>query len=53
MYTSCLNYGSYGAHNKRHRANGFTTGGGFCEYQVNRIDTLVRIPAGSRTKSGR
>src|SRR5690606_6062519 len=26
------------------RANGFTTDGGFCEYQVNHINTLVGIP---------
>ncbi len=45
MYTSCLNYGkNYGAVNKGHRANGFTTDGGFCEYQVNNINTLVRVP---------
>ncbi len=45
LYTSCLNYGmNYGAHDKGHRANGFTTDGGFCEYQVNHINTLVRIP---------
>jgi len=44
MYTSCHNYGmNYGAHDKGHRANGFTTDGGFCEYQVNHINTLVRI----------
>src|SRR6201746_1707505 len=29
MYTSCLNYGKPG---KGHRANGFTTDGGFAEY---------------------
>ncbi|HVV80611.1 MAG TPA: zinc-binding dehydrogenase [Pseudolabrys sp.] len=40
MYTSCLNYGW---HSKGHRANGFTTDGGFCEYQVNNINTLVAI----------
>ncbi len=46
MYTSCLNYGlNYGEVNKGHRANGFTTDGGFCEYQVNNINTLVKIPA--------
>src|SRR6185312_1845790 len=28
---------------KGHRANGFTTDGGFCEYQVNNINTLVPI----------
>jgi len=45
MYTSCLNYGkNYGAVNKGHRANGFTTDGGFCEYQVNSVNTLVRVP---------
>jgi L-iditol 2-dehydrogenase len=44
MYTSCHNYGlNYGAVNKGHRANGFTTDGGFCEYQVNNINTLVAI----------
>jgi len=44
MYTSCLNYGlNYGDVNKGHRANGFTTDGGFCEYQVNHINTLVSI----------
>jgi threonine dehydrogenase-like Zn-dependent dehydrogenase len=45
MYTSCHNYGlNYGDVNKGHRANGFTTDGGFCEYQVNNINTLVAIP---------
>jgi L-iditol 2-dehydrogenase len=45
MYTSCLNYGlNYGEVDKGHRANGFTTDGGFCEYQVNNINTLVAIP---------
>src|SRR6187455_3460848 len=45
MYTSCHNYGlNYGAVDKGHRANGFTTDGGFCEYQVNNINTLVPIP---------
>ena len=44
MYTSCLNYGlNYGDVDKGHRANGFTTDGGFCEYQVNHINTLVCI----------
>jgi threonine dehydrogenase-like Zn-dependent dehydrogenase len=44
MYTSCLNYGlNYGDVDKGHRANGFTTDGGFCEYQVNNINTLVAI----------
>jgi len=45
MYTSCHNYGlNYGNVDKGHRANGFTTDGGFCEYQVNNINTLVAIP---------
>src|SRR6202048_300636 len=45
MYTSCHNYGlNYGDVDKGHRANGFTTDGGFCEYQVNHINTLVSIP---------
>jgi L-iditol 2-dehydrogenase len=44
MYTSCHNYGlNYGDVDKGHRANGFTTDGGFCEYQVNNINTLVEI----------
>jgi 2-desacetyl-2-hydroxyethyl bacteriochlorophyllide A dehydrogenase len=44
MYTSCLNYGlNYGDVDKGHRANGFTTDGGFCEYAVNSINTLIRI----------
>src|SRR6476659_5014518 len=45
MYTACHNYGlNYGEVDKGHRANGFTTDGGFCEYQVNNINTLVAIP---------
>jgi L-iditol 2-dehydrogenase len=44
MYTACHNYGkNYGEVNKGHRANGFTTDGGFCEYQVNNINTLVHV----------
>ena len=44
MYTSCHNYGlNYGDVDKGHRANGFTTDGGFCEYQVNHINTLVAL----------
>src|SRR2546430_13343884 len=47
MYTACLNYGlNYGDRDKGHRANGFTTDGGFCEYQVNNINTLVAVPDG-------
>jgi len=45
MYTACLNYGmNYGDKNKGHRANGFTTDGGFAEYAVNNINTLVHVP---------
>src|SRR5688572_22633947 len=45
MYTSCLNYGlNYGDVDKGHRANGFTSDGGFAEYAVNNINTLVAIP---------
>src|SRR5499425_2686264 len=45
MYTSCLNYGAnWGDRNKGHRANGFTTDGGFTEYAVNHINTLARGP---------
>src|SRR5271169_1237458 len=43
MYTSCLNYGKP---EKGHRANGFCTDGGFAEYAVNHINTLVRVPDG-------
>src|SRR6202171_262996 len=44
MYTSCHNYGlNYGDGDKGHRANGFTTDGGFAEYAVNSINTLVRV----------
>src|SRR5260221_1571494 len=46
MYTSCHNYGlNYGDVDKGHRANGFTTDGGFAEYAVNSINTLVRVAA--------
>ena len=46
MYTSCLNYGrNYGDKDKGHRANGFTTDGGFAEYAVNHVNTLVPVPA--------
>jgi L-iditol 2-dehydrogenase len=41
MYTSCLNYGRP---EKGHRANGFTTDGGFAEYALNHINTLIRVP---------
>jgi L-iditol 2-dehydrogenase len=41
MYTSCLNYGKP---EKGHRANGFTTDGGFAQYAVNNINTMVHIP---------
>ena len=39
MYTSCHNYGlNYGNVNKSHRANGFTTDGGFKQYAINNIN---------------
>ena len=41
MYTSCLNYSRK---DKQHRANGFTTDGGFSEYAVNHINTLFKLP---------
>lgn len=41
MYTSCHNYG---LREKGHRANGMTTDGGFAEYAINHINTLVRVP---------
>lgn len=45
MYTSCHNYGlNYGDKNKGHRANGFTTNGGFAEYAVNNINTMIKVP---------
>src|ERR1700742_4232812 len=45
MYTSCLNYGlNYGDVDKGHRANGFTTDGGFAEYAVNKVNTVIPIP---------
>ena len=44
-YTACTNYGkNYGEQNKGHRANGFTTEGGYAEYAVNHINTLVHVP---------
>ena len=47
MYTSCLNYGlNYGEKNKGHRANGFTTDGGFAEYAINHVNTLTHVPDG-------
>lgn len=45
MYTSCLNYGlNYEGHDKGHRANGFTTDGGFAQYAVNHVNTLIHVP---------
>jgi L-iditol 2-dehydrogenase len=40
-YTACLNYGNLA---KGHRANGFTTNGGFAEYAVNHVNTISKIP---------
>jgi L-iditol 2-dehydrogenase len=41
MYTSCLNYGY---REKGHRANGFSTDGGFAEYAVNNINAMIHVP---------
>ncbi len=41
MYTSCHNYGDQ---SKGHRANGFTTNGGFAEYAINNINTMIPVP---------
>ena len=44
MYTACVNYGmNYGDADKGHRANGFSTDGGYGEYAVNHINTLIGI----------
>src|SRR6202047_3498943 len=44
MYTACHNYGlNYGEVDKGHRANGFTTDGGFTEYAVNKLNTLGSV----------
>ena len=40
-YTACLNYGN---HRRGHRANGFTTNGGFAQYAVNHLNTVHKIP---------
>ena len=40
-YTACLNYGNL---KRGHRANGFTTNGGFAQYAVNHINTVHKIP---------
>ena len=38
---SCLNYGF---REKGHRANGFSTDGGFAEYAINNVNTMVHVP---------
>lgn len=40
-YTACLNYGNV---KKGHRANGFTTNGGYAQYVINHINTVHKIP---------
>ncbi len=40
-YTACLNFGN---RKKGHRANGFTTNGGYAQYVVNHVNTVYRIP---------
>lgn len=37
-YTACFNYGS-----PKHRANGFTSNGGFAQYVVNNVNTVHRL----------
>ena len=39
-YTACLNYGN---RKKGHRANGFTSNGGYAQYVVNHINTVYPI----------
>jgi L-iditol 2-dehydrogenase len=39
-YTACLNYGN---RSKGHRANGFTSNGGYAQYVVNHINTVHPI----------
>lgn len=44
MYTACHNYGmNYGDVDKGHRANGFTTDGGYAQYAINNINTLIHV----------
>jgi L-iditol 2-dehydrogenase len=38
-YTACLNYGKKG-----HRANGFTTNGGYAQFVINHVNTVYPIP---------
>ena len=40
-YTACLNYGNI---KRGHRANGFTTNGGYAQYVVNNVNTVYSIP---------
>lgn len=40
-YTACLNYGN---RQRGHRANGFTTNGGFAQYALNHINTVHKLP---------
>jgi L-iditol 2-dehydrogenase len=40
-YTACLNYGNL---ERGHRANGFTTNGGFAQYALNHLNTVYKIP---------
>jgi len=39
-YTACLNYGNL---KRGHRANGFTTNGGYAQYVVNHINTVYKL----------
>ncbi len=40
-YTACLNYGNT---KRGHRANGFTTNGGYAQYVVNHVNTVYSMP---------
>lgn len=40
-YTACLNYGNI---KRGHRANGFTSNGGYAQYVVNNVNTVHSIP---------
>ena len=40
-YTACLNYGNT---KRGHRANGFTTNGGYAQYVVNHVNTVYSVP---------
>ena len=54
MYTSCLNYGlNYGDVDKGHRANGFTTDGGFANIRSTTSTRSSPSPTRCRTRRRR